>query len=83
MPFSNAGSLSIIARMRCVRCHVVRYCRPNRLASFSDEMPLLLLAIRYMAIIHVQIGRCVLCIGVPAVTENRLPQSRQVNRPAE
>jgi hypothetical protein len=31
--------------------------------------------------IQVPTGKCVLCIGVPAVTEKRLAQSRQVNRP--
>jgi hypothetical protein len=46
-------------------------------------MALLLLAIRYIAMIQVAIGRCVLCIGVPAVTENRLAKSRQVNRPGK
>src|SRR5579863_4567357 len=31
--------------------------------------------------IQIEAGRCVLCIGVPEVTEKLLPQSRQANWP--
>jgi hypothetical protein len=57
MPRIRSGASSIIALMRCVKCHVVRYCNPSRLANLSEEMPLLLVANRWQAMIQMQIGR--------------------------
>ena len=50
-------------------CHTVRYWMPSQFESFSDETPLLDVAIRNIAVSQTESGVRVLCIGVPAVTE--------------
>ncbi len=71
-----------MARMRCPRCHAVRYWTPNCSPNFTALMPLDEARIRYIARYQTCSGRCVPCIGVPAVTLNCLPQGRHRQNPA-